>query len=393
MNIKRLFATTYGHFSIDIINSSTAMVLTAMAAPERFNLSVGDIAFGALLYQICASMSQPIFGSLTDRLRGRWVGGLGLLWTIIFYSLAMFMPSYPTFLGCLMIGGLGSGAFHAAGVYNAPASGGKRSTLATSIFFLGGQSGLAIGPIIAGFLLTRGGIQRLPITALAMLPAVVVMLLFMNSPITDLPNAKSAGKVNGRKGAVTLVVIFMLLITMRSGTAQAFSTLLPKFFDLQGLQPSEYGLLIGWFTFLGALGTFSSGFLGDRFDRRWLMIISLLISTPFYLWMLNSDGISYYMAAAIASFSVSISHTILIVMAQELAPKSRGLVGGLVLGFIFASGSTVAWLAGEVADVTGLPIVLNALSFLPIGAALCALLLPGATRPEPIVAPAPAAAD
>ena len=109
MNVKRLFATTYGHFSIDIINSSTAMVLTAMAAPDRFNLSVGDIAFGALLYQICASMSQPIFGSLTDRLQGRWVAGVGLLWTIIFYSTAMFMPSYPTFLGCLMIGGLGSG--------------------------------------------------------------------------------------------------------------------------------------------------------------------------------------------------------------------------------------------------------------------------------------------
>lgn len=393
MNVKRLFATTYGHFSIDIINSSTAMVLTAMAAPDRFNLSVGDIALGALLYQICASMSQPIFGSLTDRLQGRWVAGVGLLWTIIFYSTAMFMPSYPTFLGCLMIGGLGSGAFHAAGVFNAPASGGKRSTLATSIFFLGGQTGLAIGPIIAGFILSRTGIHGLPFTAIAMLPAVIVMLIFMNAPVTDLPTAKSSGNVTGGKSTVTLVILFMLLITLRSGTAQTFSTLLPKYFDLQGMQPNEYGLLLGWFTFLGALGTFSSGFLGDRFDRRWTIIISLLISTPFYLWMLNSDGTSYYIASAIASFSVSISHTILIVMAQELAPKSRGLVGGLVLGFIFASGSTVAWLAGEVADITGLPPVLNALALLPIGAAICALLLPGVKKAELITAPAPAAAD
>ena len=380
MNVKRLFATTYGHFSIDIINSSTAMVLTAMAAPDRFNLSVGDIALGALLYQICASMSQPIFGSLTDRLQGRWVAGVGLLWTIIFYSAAMFMPSYPTFLGCLMIGGLGSGAFHAAGVFNAPASGGKRSTLATSIFFLGGQTGLAIGPIIAGFILSQTGIRGLSFTAIAM-------------PVTDLPTTKSSGNVTGGKSTVTLVILFMLLITLRSGTAQTFSTLLPKYFDLQGMQPNEYGLLLGWFTFLGALGTFSSGFLGDRFDRRWTIIISLLISTPFYLWMLNSDGTSYYIASAIASFSVSISHTILIVMAQELAPKSRGLVGGLVLGFIFASGSTVAWLAGEVADITGLPPVLNALALLPIGAAICALLLPGVKKAELITAPATAAAD
>lgn len=394
MNTKRLFATTYGHFSIDIINSSTAMVLTVMAAPDKFNLSVGDIALGALLYQIFASMSQPIFGSLTDRLRGRWVGGIGLLWTIVFYSIAMFMQTYPMFLGCLMIGGLGSGAFHAAGVYNAPASGGHRSTLATSIFFLGGQSGLAIGPIIAGLILSRNGIHGLPFTAMAMLPAVVVMLLFMNTPIGDLPTAKATRTKTGRKGAITLVVIFMILITLRSGTSQAFSTLLPKYFDLQGLAPSQYGLLIGWFTFLGALGTFSSGFLVERFDRRWLIIVSLLISTPFYLWMLNTDGYSYFIAAAVASFSVSISHTILVVMAQELAPQSRGLVGGLVLGFIFASGSTVAWIAGEVADVTGLPLVLNALSFLPIGAALCAILLPGTSKVEEVVvSPVPAAAD
>lgn len=393
MNVKRLFATTYGHFSIDIINSSTAMVLTAMAAPDRFNLSVGDIALGALLYQIFASMSQPLFGMVTDKLRGRWVAGIGLLWTIIFYSIAMWMPTYPIFLGCLMIGGLGSGAFHAAGVFNAPASGGKRTTLATSIFFLGGQTGLAIGPIIAGFILTRVGIHGLPFTALAMLPAVLVMLFLMNTPIPDAPPSMSRQSVSSRQSTTMLIVLFMLLITLRSGTSQAFMTLLPKFFDLQGMQPSEYGLLIGWFTFLGALGTFSSGFLGDRFDRRWTIIISLLISTPFYLWMINTSGVNYYVAAAIASFTVSISHTILIVMAQELAPKSRGLVGGMVLGFIFASGSTVAWVAGEIADVIGLPIVLNALAFLPIGAAICALLLPSVKKAEPLISTAPAAAD
>lgn len=77
-------------------------------------------------------------------------------------------------------------------------------------------------------------------------------------------------------------------------------------------------------------------------------------------------------------------------------------MGGVTLGFIFASGSTVAWLASLAADRVGLPTVLGALALMPILAGLCALLLPawGPTRtqvPEPadmeLGTVAPAAAD
>ncbi len=148
---RRLFAASYGHLSIDILNASVAMILT-LAAPT-FNLTIGQIGFGAMMYQIVAAMSQPLFGGLTDRLQGRWVAAIGVLWTAIFYALASFMPTYPLFISVLMIGGLGSGAFHAAGMLNAAVSGGAKPTTSTSIFFLGGQSGLALGPIIAGFVI------------------------------------------------------------------------------------------------------------------------------------------------------------------------------------------------------------------------------------------------
>ena len=124
MNKKRLMAASYGHFSIDILNSSVAIILTLAAA--QFNLSIAQIGFGAMMYQMFAAMSQPLFGGLTDKLNGRWIGAVGVLWTAIFYAAASFMPTYPLFIGLLMVGGLGSGAFHAAGMVNASVSGGKR---------------------------------------------------------------------------------------------------------------------------------------------------------------------------------------------------------------------------------------------------------------------------
>ncbi|MCB0056542.1 MAG: MFS transporter, partial [Caldilineaceae bacterium] len=156
MNKKRLMAASYGHFSIDILNSSVAIILTLAAA--QFNLTIAQIGFGAMMYQMFAAMSQPLFGGLTDKLNGRWIGAVGVLWTALFYAAAAFMPSYPLFITALMIGGLGSGAFHAAGMVNASASGGKKAATATSYFFLGGQTGLALGPILAGFVIGSRGL-------------------------------------------------------------------------------------------------------------------------------------------------------------------------------------------------------------------------------------------
>ncbi len=400
MDKKRLFAATYGHLSIDLINSSVAMILTAVAG--RFNLSIGQIGFGALVYSITAAMSQPLFGSLTDRLRGRWVGALGLLWTLGFYALAATMPSYALFLGALMVGGLGSGAFHAAGLLNASASGGQTPTTATSIFFVGGQAGFALGPILAGLLLARFGMGALPWLALTMTPAAVVMLLYMNDPLPVLPVVRrkqvrtqggaTAAQAAAGAGAVVVLAALFLLITFRSGTSQSFSTLLPKYFEDQGISSATYGFLLGIFAGAGAVGTFLGGVLGDRVNRRPLLFGVMLVSAPFAWLMLHSSGWLFALAAVVAGLLLSVPHSIVLVMAQEAAPNRRGLVGGLTLGFIFAAGSTVAWLASVAADRVGLPTVLSVLALMPAAGAFCAFWLPsgraqGAVAVDAAVAP------
>jgi FSR family fosmidomycin resistance protein-like MFS transporter len=395
MDRKRLFAATYGHLSIDIVNSSVAMILVAVAG--RFDLSVSRIGFGALVYQISAAMSQPLFGGLTDRLRGRWVGALGLLWTLAFYAAASAMPTYGGFIGLLMIGGLGSGAFHAAGLLNSSVSGGNRPATATSIFFVGGQVGLALGPIIAGLVLARSGLPGMAWVAVAMAPAALLMLLWMNDPLPDAkvrPAPVTTAEKVERVANWLLVVAFILLITFRSGTAQSFATLLPAYYASQGIPSSTYGFLLGIFAFAGAMGTFAGGLLGDRFDRRLLIFGVTVAAAPLAWLMLHSSGWLFVVAAVGAGFLLSIPHSIVLVLAQELAPARRGLMGGLVLGFIFASGSTVAWLASLLADEYGLNNVLSWLAWMPVLAGLVALLLPPGKREEVVEsAPLPAPAD
>ena len=403
MNLKRLFAVGFGHFSIDVLNSSIAVILTVLSG--KFDLSISQIGLAAMIYTFAASLTQPFFGILADYLQGRWLGAIAVAWTGIFYALASFAPNYPLLVTCLTIGALGSGAFHPVGMVNAAAAGGKYPTTATSIFFLLGQSGLALGPMAGGLLLQYVDITvGLPLLALSVIPAVVMMAFYLRQPssiITDIPTPTAHPKTTPvatattRRSGSIVVVAFIAVVALRAATIQSLTTLLPKYFADLGYTSGRYGLMIGVFAFAGALGTFLGGYLGDRVNRRLTLFFSTLLSVPFCFLLLRADGWFFYLTAACAGALLNIPHSILIIMAQRLLPKREGMMGGAVLGFMFASGAVMAWLASWFADIVGLPMVLSVLAFVPIGAALSALLLPPTrhTQPPVPVAQAPAAAD
>jgi FSR family fosmidomycin resistance protein-like MFS transporter len=417
MNYKRLLSASFGHWAIDILNSSVPMIWTAVSAPHIFDLEVSEIALAAMIYTFAAALAQPLFGILVDKVRGRYVAAGGLLWLTFFYVIAPLMPNFPTLVACLTIGALGSAALHPAGMVTATAAGGRFPTMATSIFFVLGQIGLSLGPLIAGYVIQAFGVAGLPYIAFVIVPPVAIaMLLFLRDPIVDehdhghphphAPPAKSTSAQAARpaeatsrsfvsRGAV-VVTMFILLIALKSTTQASFTTLLPKYFDDRGFLPGEYGAMIGFMTLLGAAGTFIGGFLGDRFNRRMVLFLSMTVSVPFSLALLNFTGWSYFVAAGISGLVLNIPHSIMLLMAQRLLPKQKGMIGGAVLGFMFASGALGAWISGVIANYVGLSVVLTTLATLPMLAGLCALVLPSTRGMEQAAAPvktADAAAD
>ena len=181
MNLRRLSAVSFGHMAIDILNASIAMILAVLAVP--FNITNAQIGLGGMAYALMGSLTQPFFGVLADRFGGRWLGAVGLLWTAVFYYAATFSQNYFTLITLMTVASLGSGAFHPQGAMNAGAAGGHRATTGTSVFFLLGQMGLALGPMIAGVLLEEIWMLGPRIMAIATLPFVVWMAIGLRKPL------------------------------------------------------------------------------------------------------------------------------------------------------------------------------------------------------------------
>lgn len=393
---NRIFrAVVGGHFAIDVLNSTGAVLLAVLREP--LGLSYGQIGMALTIYLLIGSLSQPLFGWLSDRFAGRWMllASAGVAWMALFFSLVALAPGWAVLLPVFMLAPLGSGLFHPIGTAASAAAVPERAASATSIFFFFGQLGLAIGPFLAGALAGRFGAPGLlPLTALALIPA--TMLLRARRFESQLTHRRgrptsAAGTVQPwTLASIALVAGFVVLVAVRSSIQQVYMSFLPQLFQNRGWEPALFGLLAGVFMAAGAVGQLVSGSIADRYGMRVAAVVPLLLGVPAGLLCILAPSVwTAFVGCSAAGFLVGGQHSVLVVHAQRLLPVKQGFAAGLILGFTFATGAIGTAVAGQLADLVGLEQVMVWVTLLGLPAALLALTLPG--RPTvPAAAPAPA---
>ena len=372
-------AVVFGHFGIDILNSTGPVLLAVLAVPLA--LSYTEIGVALTLYTFAASLSQPVFGWMADRVRRRPVAlaGVGVLWTGTWFAVLAFAPNWTLLVTAFLLAALGSGLFHPIGTAAAAASHPERAATSTAVFFFCGQVGLALGPVLGGLLYRdNGSLGVLPLTVVAMLGGLAILV----SPSID-PRVRSAAHAAGGvvRAGFWAVTAFVALVAVRSSIQATYQAFLPALFAERGWDSAAYGLLAGAFMLAAAIGNVFTGELADRRGMRMATVLPLLLSVPAGLVCLWAPTpLTAFVASALAGLLIGGQHSILVVHAQHLLPTGQGLAAGLILGFTFASGGVGTWLAGVAADQIGLAATLQIVTLLGLPAALLALTLPGASR-------------
>ena len=375
-------AVALNHMAVDILNSQKALLLVFLAPSLGFTNA--DIGLLALIYSGCGSLTQPLFGWLADRYQILWMSACSLLWLAVCYSLFILLPGRWAIAGMLM-GALGSAAFHASGTERATSRGEilmiGRAATAASLFFLFGLAGHSLGPAIGGALLEKTGKHGLLIMAAVTVPVALnsfYRLYFLDRfsvPETREQLTRKSKAESGFRRGKWVLVAFAILVLLRGVPQMTSMTFLPKLFQDRGYTPGSYGLMASVHMAGVALGGVAGGFLADRWGRRKTILWTLLASTvPMYYYpVMTGNGLEamVFLAGALigASFSV------LVVLSQELLPSRRALASGLTLGFMFASGSIGSYLFGLAADIYPLASVMQINSVLCVMAALLTFTL------------------
>jgi MFS transporter, FSR family, fosmidomycin resistance protein len=375
-------AVSLTHFFVDVLNNSRTLLVALLAV--SLGLTNAQVGIALLLYNVGAALSQPLFGWLADRFSPRWfvVGGMG--WMIGLYGLAAVVPDWPA-LVAITLAGLGSGAFHPTGTKVASEASHSARTRATAVFFMAGQMGLFMGPILAGGVIDtfgRGGYLILPALALiALISGWLWVAPDTGQTAAITPIRRTAPAVKHRVDWPILIPLVAVIMTS-STIGIAAMNFAPKLFTEQGFSPGYVGWTAGLFMMGSAVGGLFGGTLGDRLGRKPPILMGMFGAIlPLYFYIPAGDPWRFVLLL-LAGFFAGMPHSVLVITAQSLLPGRRALASGLTLGLMFFSGAVGSYLVGIVADHVGLATTLQATIVLPITAIVASLFLPQQSSPS-----------
>ena len=407
-NYRLLWSVCIGHLINDIFASMTPVLLTFLAAGimPMSNIQIG-LTIG--IAQLLNALPQPFFGLRADRSGGRRLGSIGLLFHVGLFTIAVGLAAltrqYWLMFFPLVIAPMGSAALHPVGALHAAEAVPRRSAFHMAIFFLMGQTGLALGPAIAGILLDIAnpdmlgamgdlvgsplfGIQSnlTPIIVLSLISIPGVLLMATSIPKHQEHHAaqdklKTERESDAKQHFPLLAFVVLGLVVVLRGLGQQGSVaFVPLLFEQKGWSPAAYGTITSSYWIASGLSGLLFGRLADRFDRRKVMMLSMILSAPAFFLLPAHEGVFAFVLAIAAGGLSGGAHSLIVVMAQDLIPMRKGFASGAILGFIFGTGAIGSLAIGAISDQIGLARTFEIVAVIIAVAGLLSLFLPRQTK-------------
>lgn len=380
-----IVAIAFCHMLNDMMQSLLPAIYPNLKA--NFGLSFGQIGMVTLVFQITASLLQPLVGLYADKRPTPLALPGGTLFTLAGLTVLSMAHAYPVLLigACLI--GMGSSVFHPESSRVARMASGGRHGLAQSMFQVGGNTGQALGPLAAAVVVARWGQFSLAVFALmALLSCAILWNVAVWYKAHGLARLTAASKARADQPPLPAgkaafgIFILMVLITSKYLYLSSLSSYY-TFFLIERFHLSVQAAQLHLFAFLAAVavGTMIGGPIGDRFGRKYVIWFSILGTLPFTLMLPYVSLFWTGPLTVIIGLILASAFPAIVVFAQELAPGKVGMVSGLSFGFSFGVGGLGAAALGVMADHTGIAMVYRICAFLP-ALGLAAALLPDIER-------------
>lgn len=384
-----LLALSAAHCLNDLLQS----VITAVYPMLKTDLGINFTQIGliTLVYQLAASIFQPVVGYVFDKRPFVWSLPAGMISTSVGIVLLAYSNSLAGVLLAVFMVGLGSATLHPEASRITSLAGHERRGFAQSVFQVGGNFGGSIGPLLVALIVAphdrRYIMWFLVFAALcfwAMRPICRWYRGYLNSLKQAERRKESHAALPLSRGmtiftiCVIIILIFSKYIYMASLSSYYTFYLIDKF----GVTVSQSQIFLFVFVVSTAAGTLVGGPVGDRYGRKPVIWVSILGTAPFSLLMPHVNLPLTVILSFCAGFMLSSAFPAILLYAQELLPTKLGMISGLFFGFAFGVGGIASAVLGDFADRYGIEAIYNFCAYTPLLGIIAAFLPNLKNRPK-----------
>ena len=366
-----LGAISFCHFLNDMVQSLLPAIYPLLK--QTFALDFGQIGLITLTYQLVASVLQPAIGLYTDMRPKPYSLTVGMGFTLVGLLILSVSPTYDVLLFAAALVGMGSAIFHPESSRVVRTASGGKHGFAQSFFQVGGNTGSAMGPLLAAFIvLPRGKSSIAWFSLVALLGMIVLARVGAWSKTHRKIAAKTLATSTQQRHdlsprtvafsiAILIALIFSKFFYMVSLNSYYTFYLISKF------HVSVRSSQIYLFIFMGAVaaGTLIGGPIGDRIGRKPVIWGSIVGVLPFTLMLPYANLFWTSILTVIIGVILASAFSAILVYAQELVPGKIGMVSGMFFGLAFGMAGIGAAVLGNLADRTSINFVYQVCSFLP----------------------------
>ncbi|ENV79748.1 MAG TPA: MFS transporter [Acinetobacter ursingii] len=370
MIVKVVGAVAIAHLLNDLIQAVLPAIYPMLKA--NFALSFTQVGLISLVYQVTASLLQPWIGLYTDKHPKPYLLPMGMCVTFLGILLLAFSPTFTVLLIASALIGVGSSTFHPEASRVARMASGGRFGTAQSTFQVGGNTGTAIGPLLAALIIVPFGQHAVACLVVFALLAIWILTRVSQwtirhaktQAVSRIVNASS--KLHGRQLTLAIGTICVLMFAKFTYIASISNYF--TFYLIHKFHVSLATAQLHLFAFLAAVavGTFAGGPIGDKIGRKAVIWVSFVGMAPFALMMPYADLFWTTILSVIAGLVLSSAFAAMVVYAQEAVPGRVGMISGLMFGLMFGVSGIAAAGLGHLADLNGIEWVFKLCSYLPL---------------------------
>lgn len=327
-------------------------LLPVMVERLAISLTQGGLVTTGVL--ITSNFLQPLFGFFSDRKPAGMLLAASLLLSGLFMCLVGLAPTYYLFILLPMISGIGNAMYHPAGSLLCYRLDPHNRGFMMSLFSTAGALGYAIAPFVVAHMIVEFGSPSL---LLLVLPVPCMMFLLgrldrKTLPTQfSLPEKKADEKEDGQKKAILTLIMGMIF---RAWGHLAFISYLPFLLKERGISYTRGAAILTLFLLLGAVFGLAAGKLSDRWGRRPIIALCMVVAFFSAVAFLLTSGWVSLVFLLLCGTMLGGCQPVMVVLGQELMPRQVGLASGISMGLVWGIGGLGIYLNGLVADRWGI---------------------------------------